>query len=134
VDYKKYGLELLKAGTSLEGMSKEAVLYNDFKLYSVEDKTLGIGQFFTTNFDEIKKELDSYVDTLDEVAESNNYTIVALYITDIITNGSYVLYNRKAKDIFDLAYQRDIKEGEYLKKCVSRKKHVVPVLMEVLEK
>ena len=134
VDYKSYGLEMLKAGTSLEGMSKEAVLYNDFKLYTVEDKTLGVGQFFTTNFDEIKASLKEYVQTLDEVAEANNYTVVSLYITDIITNGSYVLYNTKAQEIFNLAYHDNFQEGEYLENCVSRKKHVIPVLMEVLEK
>ncbi len=134
VDYKKYGMELLKAGTSLDGMSCEDVLYTDFKLYTVEDKTMGIAQFFTMNFDEIKKELDSYVDTLDEVAEANHYSVVALYVTDIITEGSYVLYNRKAKAIFDLAYKKDMQQGDYIENCVARKKQIVPLLMEVLEK
>ena len=131
VDYKEYGLDMIKAGTSLEGMSEEDVLYNDFKLYNVNDKTMGIGQFFTTNFDDIKKNMDKYLDTLDEVAEANNYSLVALYITDIIENGSYVIYNRKAKDLMELAYRKDMEEGTYLADVVSRKKHVVPLLMEV---
>ena len=134
VDYEEYGLNLIKAGTSLEGMSHEDVLYNDFKLYTVDDKTLGIGQFFTTNFDEIEKEMDAYLDTIDREAEANNYSLIALYITDIIKNGSYVLYNRKALDIMRMAYDREIKEGEYLQDCVSRKKNVVPVIMSSFEK
>ena len=134
VDYEEYGLNLIKAGTSLAGMSYEDVLYNDFKLYTVDDKTLGIGQFFTTNFEDIKKDMEGYLDTLDEVAEANNYSLVALYITDIIKNGSYVLFNRKAKDIMDMTYDKDIKEGEYLQDCVSRKKNVVPVIMSSFEK
>ncbi len=135
VNYQEYGLNLLKAGTSLDGMSPEDVLYNDFKLYTVQDKTLAIGQFFTTNFDEIKAKLEDYLTTLDEVAEANQYSVVALYVTDIIQNGSYVLFNRKAIDLFKLAYNDDdLEEGFYLQDCVSRKKHVVPVLMDVLEK
>ncbi len=135
VNYQEYGLNLLKAGTSLDGMSPEDVLYNDFKLYTVQDKTLAIGQFFTTNFDEIKEKLEDYLTTLDEVAEANQYSVVALYVTDIIQNGSYVLFNRKAIDLFKLAYNDDdLEEGFYLQDCVSRKKHVVPVLMDVLEK
>ena len=134
VDYEEYGLNLIKAGTSLDGMSCEDVLYNDFKLYTVDDKTLGIGQFFTTNFEDIRKDMEAYLDTLDKVAEANNYSLVALYITDIIKNGSYVLFNRKAKDIMDMAYDKDIKEGEYLQDCVSRKKNVVPVIMSSFEK
>lgn len=134
VNYEEYGLNLIKAGTSLEGMSHEDVLYNDFKLYTVDDKTLGIGQFFTTNFDEIKQDIDSYLDTLDKEAEANNYSLIALYITDIIKNGSYVLFNRKGKDIIRMAYDRDLEEGEYLQDCVSRKKNVVPLIMSSFEK
>ncbi len=134
VNYEEYGLNLIKAGTSLEGMSHEDVLYNDFKLYTVDDKTLGIGQFFTTNFEDIEKELDAYLDTLDREAEGNNYFLIALYITDIIKNGSYVLYNRKAKDFMELVYDKEIAEGEYIPDCVSRKKNVVPLIMSSFDK
>ena len=134
VNYEEYGLNLIKAGTSLDGMEPADVLYNDFKLYTVDDKTLGIGQFFTTNFDEISKDLENYLSVLDKESEANNYSLLALYITDIIKNGSYVLYNRKAKDLMDQAYDMDFSEGEYLQDCVSRKKNVVPVLMSSFEK
>ena len=134
VNYEEYGLNLIKAGTSLEGMSREDVLYNDFKLYTVDDKTLGIGQFFTTNFDDIKKELTAYLDTLDREAEANNYFLIALYITDIIRNGSYILYNRKAKNFIATAYDKELEEGAYLQNCVSRKKNVVPILMSSFDK
>ncbi len=132
-DYKEYGMELLKAGTSLDGMSKEDVLYNDYKLYTINEKTFAIGQFFTMNFNDIQKELSSYVHVLDEVAEANNYVLVALYVTDIIKNGSYVLYNTKAKDIMDVAYETDVIEGYFVEGCLSRKKHIVPEIMSIIE-
>ena len=84
--------------------------------------------------DDIKKEMDDYLDTLDREAEGNNYSLIALYITDIIKNGSYVLFNRKAKDFMDNAYDKEIEEGEYLQDVVSRKKNVVPVIMSNFEK
>ena len=133
VDYQSYGMDLLKSGTSLEGMSKEDVLYNDYKLYTVNDKNFAIGQFFTMNFDEIEKELDSYVEVLDKVAEANNYNLVALYVTDIVKNGSYVIYNKRGTNIIELAYQDNVYEGYFVEGCVSRKKHIVPVIMEILE-
>ncbi len=133
VDYQTYGMDLLKSGTSLEGMSKEDVLYNDYKLYTVNDKHFAIGQFFTMNFEEMEKDIDSYVDVLDKVAEANNYNLVALYVTDIVKNGSYVMYNRKGTNIIGLAYQADVYEGYFIEGCVSRKKHIVPVIMEILE-
>ena len=133
VDYFEYGLNLLKSGTSLAGMSKEDVLYNDYKLFTVNDKNFAIGQFFTMNFDEIEKEIDEYVKVIDNVAEANNYALVALYVTDIIKNGSYVIFNTKGSGIMDVAYQTSINQGYFIPGCVSRKKHVVPLIMEILE-
>lgn len=133
VDYFEYGLNLLKSGTSLVGMSKEDVLYNDYKLFTVNDKNFAIGQFFTMNFDEIEKEIDEYVKVIDNVAEANNYALVALYVTDIIKNGSYVIFNTKGSGIMDVAYQTSINQGYFIPGCVSRKKHVVPLIMEILE-
>ena len=133
INYEEYGMNLLKAGTSLKGMSKEDVLYNDYKLYSVNDKNFAIGQFFTMDFEEIEKEIDEYVKVLDRVSEANNYSLVALYVTDIIKNGSYVIYNTKGKNIMDVAYQNDVNEGFFISGCVSRKKHVVPQIMSILE-
>ena len=134
VDYQKYGMDMLKAGTSLEGMSKEDVLYNDFKLYTVNEKTFAIGQFFTMNFEEMSKELGDYVATLDEVAEANHYDFLALYVTDMIQNGSYLIFNTKGQEVVNIMYgQENIKEGYFVENCVSRKKHVVPLVMEVFE-
>lgn len=132
VEYEKYGMDLLKAGTSLEGMSIEDVLYNDYKLYTVNDKTFAIGQFFTMNFEDINKDIDKYLKVINEVSEANNYNLVALYVTDIIKNGSYVLFNEKGKNIMDMCYDKDVKEGEFIEHCVSRKKNVVPLVMEVI--
>ncbi len=134
VDYKKYGMEMLKAGTSVEGMTKEQVLYNDFKLFTVGDKKFGVGQFFTMNFDEMKKELDDYVKVLDNECEKNGYPLLCLYITDIIENGSYVIYNSKGEKYMKLAYDdKDVQEGFFVEGCVSRKKNVVPVIMPIFE-
>lgn len=134
VNYEQYGMDLLKAGTSLEGMSKEDVLYNDFKLYTVDENTFGVGQFFTMNFDDIEKELDQYVAVLDEVSEANQYDFLALYVTDIIKNGSYILYNTKAQDKVEIMYHNQkIEEGTFIEGCVSRKKNVIPLIMEIYE-
>lgn len=134
VDYEKYGMDMLKAGTSVEGMTKEEVLYNDFKLFTVGDTKFGIGQFFTMSFDEMAREIDEYVKVLDKEAEQNGTALMALYVTDIIKNGSYVIYNSKAEEYMKTAYDDlDVKQGFFVEKCVSRKKNMVPVIMPVFE-
>ena len=133
VNYEEYGMDLLKAGTSLEGMSIEDVLYNDFKLYTVNDNTFGVGQFFTMNFDDIKKDMDKYLNVLNEVAEANNYNLVALYVTDIIRNGSYILYNKKGEEIITQSYDKVLSQGEFIENCVSRKNNVIQLIMDAIE-
>ena len=134
IDYEEYGLNMLKAGTSLKGMTKEDVLYNDFKLYKVNDKTFAIGQFFTMNFNDIKKDIHEYVEILDKVSDANNYSLTALYVTDIIKKGSYVIFNHKGQDVIDIAYEKEhVKEGHFIAGCISRKKHVVPLIMDIFE-
>ncbi len=133
VDYEVYGLELLKAGTSLDGMSIEDVLYNDYKLYTVGETSFACGQFFTMNFEDINKDLDKYLDTINEVAISNNYGLVCLYVTDIIKNGSYILFSKNGQNIINKAYDREVNECDFIDGCVSRKKNVVPLIMDAIE-
>jgi manganese-dependent inorganic pyrophosphatase len=133
VDYMQYGLDLMQSGSSLEGLSKEDVLYNDYKIFTVNDKTFSVGQFFTMNFEEIKKDMNDYIEILNRVADANNFSLVALYVTDIVKDGSYVLYNQKAQNLMDLAYNKEIHEGEFIEGCVSRKKHIVPIIMQIIE-
>ena len=134
VNYEDYGMELLKSGTSLKGMSKEDVLYNDFKLFNIGEKTFAVGQFFTMDFSEVEKEIDEYIEVLNQVCISNEYDFVGLYFTDIIRGGSYVLYNENSKNIMELAYNLDeVKQGFFVEGCVSRKKNVIPLLMDVMD-
>lgn len=134
VNYEDYGMELLKAGTSLEGMTPEDVLYNDYKLYTVNNNKFAVGQFFTMNFDEIKKDITKYVNTLNTVAETNGFKLVCLYVTDIVKNGSYVLFNQKGANYIELIYEKqNVEEGLFIEGCISRKKHVIPLIMNIFD-
>lgn len=133
IDYEKYGMKMFNAGTSLKGRTQEEILYTDFKLYPVDDKKIGISQIFTTNIKEIMDDKDEYIRLLETVTENNNYALCVLVVTDIIRNGSYMFYTEKSKKIIENAYGvGQISQGYYLQDVVSRKKQVVPNIMEVL--
>ena len=135
VDLVKYGLELLKSGVSIEGMSVEDVIYKDFKNYTAGDHKIGIAQVFTTTFTDYEKNLPDYINELNEISENSGYKVVCLFVTDIINNNSYILYNEKAKTYLEDAYGlKDITEGYLLKGVVSRKKQMVPLILDVIEK
>ena len=132
IDPSSYGYELFKAGSSLEGKTKDEILYNDFKNFDLNNNKVGIGQIFTMDNSYFEKHRDEFVELINKVAKQNDYYIVALFITDIVKNGSYILYNDSASDTLGLAFNIDIKEGSYIDGCVSRKKQIVPSIMDVM--
>lgn len=130
VDYKKYGEEMIKAGASLTGMTKEQVLYKDYKSYSLKKGKIGLGQVVTMDINEILDEKDEYIDLLNTVCESNNYLFVCLFVTNILENGTYVLFSERAKEYLENGFDiEDIKQGNFLKGIVSRKKQILPAIM-----
>lgn len=134
VDYKKYGFEMIKAGTTLRGKTLEEILYTDFKTYTVSDKKIGLGQIMTTNIEEVEEKIDEYVDLLNKVAENNDYYFVNLYVTDILKNGTYVIYSKNAENVLAHAFNiNEMKQLTYLDKVVSRKKQILPVIMSEMQ-
>ena len=130
VNYKDYGLSMLKAGSSLEGKTKEEVIYTDYKIYPVGDKRIGLSQLSTTNPSEILNDKDSYIDLLNQVSKNNNFYFVAFFVTDVIQGGSYVLYSDKAYSILKNVYKRDdLEQGSFLEGVISRKKQILPSIM-----
>ena len=133
VDIDKYGLEMLKAASSIEGKSIPELIKTDFKSYVVGNKVLGISQIMTMDFDTIKENINEYIKILNEMVEAS-YSVVVIFITDIIKNGSYVIYNDKSSDIIKDSFGLDdIYQGMFLPKIVSRKKQIQPNIISVLE-
>ena len=132
VDYEKYALDMFKAGTSLEGMTKEEVIKSDFKSFPIGDKKVAIGQVFTLDVDRIFDELDSYINTLEEINTREGYSFIIICITDIIKNGSYIIYTKEAEKVLENIYG-EIKQGYYVDGLVSRKKQILPAVLENID-
>ena len=70
---------------------------------------------------------------LNNVAKLNEYKFVALFVTDIIKNGTYVYFSDGAKEILSRAFNiEDITEGAYLPNVLSRKMQVLPAILEIM--
>ncbi len=135
IKYKEYGIELLKQGMTIKGLSNKDILHKDFKTYKVNEKIMGIGQILTADFNSMTKKINSLVNYLDEVSSTENIDVVTLFITDIFENISYCLYNKNAENIIKNSFDlKEIYEGVPLKDIVSRKIQIAPYIMDALEK
>lgn len=135
IKYKKYGVELLKQGMTIKGLTNEDILHKDFKTYKVNDKMIGIGQILTADFESMNKKINGLVNYLDEVSKNENIEVVTLFVTDIFENVSYCLYNRSAEEIIKNSFDlKEAYEGVPLRNIVSRKIQIAPYIMDAVEK
>ena len=132
VDYKKYGFDMLSYGTKLDGKTKEEILYTDFKKYPTDEGIIGLGQIYTTNIEDINSEKNEYIDMLNSITKINQFKFIALFVTDIIKNGTYVYFSDEAKEILEKAFNTEIEEGTYLPGILSRKMQILPSILDIM--
>lgn len=133
IDYVRYALSMFKAGTSLKNKTVEEIVNTDIKDFTTEDNKFAVSQIFTLDIDSIFEHKQEYIDYINELAKYKEYDLVLLVITDIIRNGSYLLYTDSSKEIVADAFNfMELEQGYYLDGIVSRKKQIVPAIMEVI--
>ena len=134
VDINKFAKEMFEAAASIKGKTIEELIYNDFKSFNISNRKIGIGQMTVIDYEKVLNDKDKYVRVLEKISLEHDYDIMAFCITDVINNNTYLLYNEKAKTVFETIFDADpIYEGYKLKGVVSRKKQIIPLLMEELK-
>lgn len=133
IDYHRFALDMFKAGTSLHNKTIEEIVNTDIKVFNVDDLNFAVSQVFTLDIDSILSHKEDYLNYINELTYNHQYKLVLLVITDIIRNGSYLLYSDGSSDIISDAFEKnDIEQGYYIDGVVSRKKQIVPSIMDVI--
>lgn len=134
LDYNQYGREMFKAGSSIKGLSPSEIILRDYKKFSINDLWIGVGQLFLTDFSELDEIKEEIIAEIDNINKTNEFRSVMLYVTDIIGNDSYVYYSSGSEDIIKKAFDlKEVEQGVFLKGIVSRKKQIIPGIMEALK-
>ncbi len=133
VDINDFAKKMFEAAASIKGKTIEELIYNDFKAFNISNRKIGIGQMTVIDYEKVLKEKDKYVSVLEKIGLDHGYDILAFCITDVINSNTYLLYNQKAKTVFETIFEANpIYEGYKLTGVVSRKKQIIPLLMEEL--
>ena len=133
VNIEEYGMELLSSGVSISGLGADDIIFKDSKEYEINNKKFTISQMFTTDFSVYNNRINDIVNELNKEVSRYQYELCVLYVTDIFNNCSYLIYSDNAKSSLEIAYGiEDLTQGYKLNGIVSRKKQMVPVIMEVL--
>ncbi|MDD3230110.1 MAG: putative manganese-dependent inorganic diphosphatase [Oscillospiraceae bacterium] len=134
VDREHFAEKMFQAGSVLNEMSPEQILHYDFKEYQFNKYKIGVGQVNSSNSADVQHAQEKLLDYLKDARKENNYDLLMLMITDIVRNGSLILFvSEKAglpKGIFG---KPDTTEGAiFADDVVSRKKQVVPLISDAV--
>ena len=133
IDIEFYSKKMFKAGTNLKGKSINEIINSDLKTYDINEKKVCISQLITLNSDEILQKKEEYVKEINQLAKNREFDVVLFSVTDVIKKGSYLIFNDSAKHIISSAFSIDnIEQGYYMNQILSRKKQILPKLMDVI--
>lgn len=134
VNIEQYSNEMFKAGTNLNGKTIDEIIQGDMKTYEINNKKIAISQIITLNSESIIEKKEEYIQKLNEIKNNRDFDIILLSVTDIIKDGSYIFFDSKNEGNVAQAFGYDeIKQGYFFKKCLSRKKQIVPLIMSVIK-
>lgn len=133
IDLYTYAMEMFVAGTSLEGKTMGEIICQDFKKFNLESKNVGISQVFTMDINEIMNRKDDYIKMLDEITLDKDYYVIVMAVTDIVNEGSYIFYTSAKEKLISYTFNNEsVYQGIFIDKCVSRKKQIVPNLINAI--
>ncbi|MEI7884264.1 MAG: putative manganese-dependent inorganic diphosphatase [Clostridia bacterium] len=128
----EYAYKMFKAGTSIHNLTIQEIFFRDFKLFEVGGKTLGIAQILTLDIEGIRNrelELEQFIH---ELHLRKKYFLTMLVVTDIVSKGSYLYFHCENKNLLPLTFEQDIVQGTFVENIVSRKKQIVPKMMNII--
>ena len=136
IDIEKFAREMFKAGSNLKDKSPEEIFYQDYKKFIAEgDINFGVGQISSMDTEElavIKERLVPFM-----VSECGRHGVTRVYfmLTNIIEESTELLYyGDGSEEMAKIAFHMDPVDGAVdLKGVVSRKKQLIPALMEAAQ-
>ncbi len=135
VDIEMLAQAMFRAGSNLKGKTAEEICFLDFKQFTVNDMVFGVGQVNSMSEEELSEIKEKVLPHLEKARNSHSLNMIFFMLTNIITESSELLCagpeaREKLINAFDL---RSEMEELHLKGVVSRKKQLVPALVEALQ-
>ncbi len=135
IDVEDFALEMFKYGTSLAGKTPEEILKQDFKIFTYDDKKVGVSQVNTMDSDSLHDLKEPILKAMEDMTEAKGFVLQVLIVTDIYKEGSEIIAVGKLKDVINKAFNVQMKNNSiYIPGIISRKKQVIPPISAVINR
>ena len=136
ISIEEFAREMFKAGSNLKDKSPEEIFYQDYKKFIAEgDVCFGVGQISSMDAEELKEIKERLLPFM--VSECGRHGVSRVYfmLTNIMEQSTELLfYGEGSEEMAVNAFKMQPENGTiYLKGVVSRKKQLIPPLMEAAQ-
>ena len=123
------GREIFSA--SVENKSTHEVLFTDYKEFHIAGHDLGVSQVTCIDNSLVMNRKDELLDLMRKTKEEKNFDMVALMVTDVLLEGTQLLYVGD-DEVIEQAFHVTPKDNTaFLPKVMSRKKQIIPMLSDL---
>ncbi|MDA3847440.1 MAG: putative manganese-dependent inorganic diphosphatase [Vallitaleaceae bacterium] len=131
VNLENYGMSVIYAGSDFEHATPESILTTDVKPFMFGDLKVVIAQTNTSDFNGFYKMHDDTLAKMNQLCRTQQIDLYVLLVTDVVIGGTEMIVSGQAKWIAEQAFNiRPNENSIFLPNVFSRKKQVVPVLMQ----
>ena len=135
VDVTELATSMFEAASDFKDRTAEQIFHQDYKIFTSGETKFGVAQVSSVSrsqLNTIKADIKAYMDT---ILESASLDAVFVMLTDILNENTELLFvgNDAGKIIAD-AFRMPVATDSYmLEGVVSRKKQLIPPIMETLQ-
>ena len=134
-DVQTYAKEMFAAGSDLSGKSPEEIFYQDFKKFTSGNNTVfGVGQITSMDGEELEKLKERMTPYIEKTFAEHGADMLFFMLTDIMEESTdLMIFGEGAEEAAKAAFKSAEEGRMYLRGVVSRKKQIVPQLMNALQ-
>ncbi len=137
VDYEELALHMFEAGSDFASKTIDEIFYQDFKVFHAADKNFAVAQISAVSKAQLDSIFDELCDYMNTVLVDKNLDMVYVMLTNIIDQSTELLFSGKDSDsVVANAFGPETLSGRdtaILPGVVSRKKQLIPPIMEALQ-
>ncbi len=134
---EEYAQEMFRAGSNLGGKTPDEIIHQDFKRFELGSKSIAIGQITSMSESEIAEIRQKVQPELENELSHSKLDMVFFMFTNIMKESTIVSFAGKdSLSVMETAFNTQADEdGSFnLKGVVSRKKQMLPALVEAIER
>jgi manganese-dependent inorganic pyrophosphatase len=135
VDAEKFAMEMFRAGSDMSAKTPQQIIQQDFKKFTADGQTIGIGQINSMSAEELLEIRQKVTPQLKAVTEKDGLDMIFFMLTNIIEESSEVVFaGNKALHTLNSAFGLNSESDVVtLPGVVSRKKQLLPAIVETIQ-